>query len=528
MATVNMKFRQLFFRSVVTVTALWYLPPQAAAQDEIINRSSIQLDSVMKCCFHMEAAVLESTHPIVDFAIDSLHRVAYLVTNVEPDKKSSTKGLVTAYDLNANQNLWSVPINIKTEKITLVDSSILISRIMSTRCLDRRTGEILWTKPVTYLSYFPKTGKLLTCSTNPPSDLNAVELQSGRIIWVYDAEMPIEVESLLMVGDTSIAFSSKGIHYLSLSSGKGWYHKHKLGVAGGNGGTITSAYMIGGLIGGLLTTAIIAATNSSTKYKANKELGSEQLNIAAEKGRIYFGSLNEITCYNEKGAQLWRSFFNYENVASPKLFIADESIYAVNYGIALIPNSAPVNGIPSVQKINKWTGVEEASTDYVNDSKEFIIDFLKLDESLVIVGNNRIVELDLNHLEPITNKVFGAATSTVGLKEITGSSGYAKNGNTFELLENVTDETFVFENTGGMKVQFNKAMEPIQVVHKIRYFDIQKNLGERILVSNYRESYLIDKDGTLLTPIEVNERTNFVGNLIYNIKDSKLVMMQLN
>ncbi len=513
-------------KTILLLAVIAICPALAAAQDQVLiqieNRAA---PTEYEACFHPQALEISSSYTILNYEYDSIHDILYLST--EGKKKGFMKGWLTAISLKEKTVLWSIPMNTPSDRLLLVDSCLLITDKSNTRAVDRETGENRWSKPIRILSVLPDNKKLLASSTMAGTDLDLVDIQSGKIEWQFIPKFPIDTESILMAGDTAIAVLGKGVHYVSLKDGLGWSKAVKMKSTAyrqSTTGGAVAASIAAGLIGAMFGFIVIAVPIS---YSARKKVGSDQTNIALEYGAVYLATGKEIMRFDHHGMRVWINSGFTGNVGIPTVILEGDDLYIVHKGVEYVPNGTQLNSIPSILRVDKHTEEILASTAYKAGKNEYILDFMIVDNKLLVIGNNRMLELNPETLEPTVNKVYGSSHSSFGLKRIVSSTGFVNRGDNFEFLSNSNYESILFENTAGGKILFNRQMEIIEAIPKSKYFDIEIDFGDKLPVSNSTSSCIITREGETLVSTSRNPGSRFIGRSFYIHEGLKLNMMLL-
>ncbi len=467
---------------------------------------------------------IQTSNPILDAQIDTIHEVLYLVLDNLKNGKPLEEGVLLAYDLKSKTEMWTREMKTSMETFRLLDTIPSISTDTRTEIFHRDDGHVLkrYSGSIRFLASSSKIG-IAKYGSGATSGIIGLDMFTTESLWERRTPIEVGVSDMVLMGDTTLSFLSSGLQLINVENGKGFYENLKISYPAS--GYVTFAGGIGGIIGGMISAAIVGGIGSAHS-KSMILVGSQQKNWILDSSGVYLANQKELKKLDFRGNTIWRNPMpgKAKTVGLSKLFFRDNDVFMVNNGIQYDPNSGTVYGPMFAARMDTETGGIKAYLDIKTEKREYMNDYLVKENSLLFALNERILEVDIENFETINERKFNTGSTKLGLKNIVSPPYYLKSDSVFFNPLEVNPKSFYIENSVGMKIEFSEEYE-LKAVVKRRdfYFQIQ-TIGDYNLIGNGTERYLINSDGESINSLTYSQNARVVGGYFVDFKDNEIIL----
>ncbi|MFB6318797.1 PQQ-binding-like beta-propeller repeat protein [Saccharicrinis sp. FJH54] len=454
-----------------------------------------------------------------------------------------SRGDLALFSLPDQKISWSKRIDYENSKVLQYNDNIFLESDNMLNCLDIMDGEELWDAKVNLKYIDPLMnigiGYTYRSAIGVTNTLKGVDLKTGEIIWKREINQDYNWSNqIIHVNDSVILIVAAGLHTINLKTGEGWDYDM---ITGENEINIVNSdvYHI---------KDVYAFTKYSGVFLKNKVISSVGSNLLSENGYIYFASKELLIKTDLEGNVQWTFPIPSGKASSSELFLKNNKLYLLNKGYAyynesmvgpLDPNEYDPSvkgkvkdekisyGKPYFTAFNPATG-EQLFMKEIESDDQIIQDSKVEEERLILMYQDRIKALSLadgtlstdksfliNVLDPfnalIRDKVYLKSSSVDGRKVLDPLHYYlirTKDDNlilidhNFEFVENLV----LFDNY----LQYNSSTNGYDVY------------------SNASESVILNKAGKKVANLSVSGNQIIVDKVLYEIKTSSFVIVDLN
>lgn len=460
---------------------------------------------------------------------DTLHTILYALVRDMKNGKLRKTGSLVAYDFGGSRELWNTPFDYSKEQFFLADSIPIISQDFGSRSLDRKTGTVIW-KILAHVGMTTANGVGVAQPYANRLSLSGIDLRNGKEIWNQPARFD-DIESFEIHGDTCAIFLSKGLHYINLDTGLGFYIKaktseNKRAYNPNTAGAIMLGGMLGGVIGGLIFGVAFTYIPPSSAKSAQRSANSLTDMYMNDEG-IFFSSYNDFYKVSFTGDVIWKIAAGDGGSYIRKVFLMDNNIYVLTKGM-VNSESGPVYSDAVLFRVDKDTEGSFQSIQLNTGKREYVQDFLVQDSTVMVAMNNRLQEISLADLSVKKERVFGDVNQNSGFGDILNPPAIIYTDSVFKMDSELHPNDFFVENSNGMKIRFSSDLEPVEVIREEDYFTVLRNLGGgRKLVTNGTDDYLIDADGKKVLELAFSANVKVLGEWIFDFEEVKVIGVRL-
>lgn len=461
--------------------------------------------------------------------VDTLHAIAYTLVRAVKRDRALAVGFVAGYDLKAGKQMWFRPFNFIDDKFFLADTLPVWSNEHITEGLSRHDGTVRWSAQMSVGLVTDAGIGVVKIPAGFKYDVAGVDLRNGEIRWRKSAGLE-DIESLELLGDTAIIFLRKGLNYINLNTGLGFYIEAKtlekynnFAVSSVNGGAL-AAGVAAGVLGGLIFGVVVVAIPVS--YVGGRRSANSLTDVYTDATGIYFTSMKALYKVNYQGEVIWEKPLDKSIGPIRKIFGQDDDIFLISEGMMV------VNDIRTFSESTLYRGAKdgrgELESRQINIVKrEYVRDFLVQDSTIVVALNNRLIEVDLSDLSTVQEKGFGQANQDAGFGDILNPPAILPTDSGFVYYSRVNPDDFFVANKNGMKIRFSPALEPVEVIREKNYFSVLKELpGDRSLISNGSDAYLIDRNGKKVRDEVFTPHVDCVGNWLFDFDGNRILLQK--
>lgn len=506
---------------------LLLLPTDSVAQkDHLLIKSecnswrgNVIADDTEALCFSCKG-VIQKVY------IDSVHSILYALVRDSKRGKLRKTGNLVAYDFKQDRELWSAPFDFRGDQFFLADTLPVKSGKYYTECLDRNSGANVWraesiqTELVTNRGIgFGKNNQFLV----------GLDLRTGKEIWRKHASF-VDMEILEIHGDTAAMFLSGGLNYVNLNTGEGFKIKantlEKSRVLAGGGGAVVAGVLLGGIIGGVVAGVAVSFINTSPGSATQRSDNSLTDMYMHEEGML-FTSKKAFLNVDYNGEIIWS--VPVEKAIGPirKVFVVDDAAYMLSKGMINTENGPSYSDAVLYRMNLDGTGTILGVQLNIG-KREYVQDFIVKDTTIVVALNNKLVEIRLDNLGTIQEQSFGRANQNAGFGAILNPPAILFTDSIFEMAAEKHPNDFFVANKGGMKIRFSEELVPVEVIRQPNYFALNQKLsGQRMLVTNGTDVYLIDAAGKKLSDISFSPQMQYTGGLVFDYVDNRILGIKL-
>ena len=463
---------------------------------------------------------------IQEVYIDSVYSILYAVIRDSKKGKLRDTGNLVAYDFNQKGELWNIRFDFRDDQFFLADSLPVKSSKFYSLGLDRNSGAQLW-KADSKIDLVTKGGVGLAKGYKA---VVAIDLQNGKELWRKPAATLDEIGSFEIHGDTAAIFLSTGLNYVNLNTGDGFKIRantlEKSYGMGGGGGAIVAGVLLGGIIGGAIMGIAVTIVNTPTGSATQRSDNSLTDMYMHDKG-ILFTSRNTFYNVDYTGGIIWSVPVEKAIGPTRKVFVVDDAAFMLSKGVFYTENG-PSYSDAVLYRMN-MDGTGPIRGIQVNtDNREYVQDFLVKDSTIVIVLNNKMVEIRLDDLRTIQDQSFGQANQNAGFGAILNPPAILFSDSKFIMASEKHPYDFFVANKGGMKIRFSDELVPVEVIRQPNYFALtQKISQQRMFITNGTDTYLIDKAGKKSSDLSFSPQMQYIGGLVFDYHDNRILGLKL-
>lgn len=461
---------------------------------------------------------------------DSANAIIYiLVQNMKRDKIQRS-GFLVAFNLRRHMEMWNTPFDFIEERFFLADSIPVISGENNARGLKRANGTVAWTLQGSIGMVTASGVGVAKLEEGWEETVLGIDLHNGKEIWRKHADFE-DIKTFEIHGDTAVVFLRGGLNYINLNTGKGFYveaktlEKYRTFRAANSGGA-AAAGMLGGLVGGLIFGVVMASVPASSGRIKQRSANSFN-DVYLDKTGLYFTSKKRFYKVSYSGEVIWQRPVDKSIGPIRKIFVVGSKAFMISKGMVVIEDMKRFSDAELFQINRNGSGVLRQV--HLNTAKRsYVQDFLVKDSSIVVALNNRLVEIELDDLSTIREKLFGRASQNSGFGDILNPPAIVYTDSLFEMESDKHPDDFFVANRNGMKIRFSADLEPAEVIRENDYFQILRELNrDRLLVSNGDDVFLINADGQKVINQPFSSAVKYNGGRLFDFGGNKLIIWEV-
>ncbi len=461
---------------------------------------------------------------IYKYYIDTIH--GYLTVQTRDLKSNGkflkNKGKIFLYDLNKHKLMWSQKMSFGKYSLIQHNSTMVLANAKKSYVLDINTGfkvnEI--NRNIYMISQNDKLGlTTLNGSVDDESILvAAVNLENGRIKWTRNVNTNYGISDVKQSGDSALLFISGGLHKIRLNDGRGWDYYTVTGKKDYRG---TVAANAAGIAAGLLTGSYFITTGYSLIIDINS-------NVLEDENCIYFASKEMLVQIDKRnGKVLWKSSLPEESTSKSYLFKKNGTIHLINTGYARKSYRPVKIGSPFIAAYNSYTGKLKYMKDLENARKP-IYDYACKNGRIFIIHENRLITYSMETGEFTGESELVSEDDYGHIRYFTGANVYINKGNDFYENLSTYDTTKLYVYTNNRKILAISEKLDMGNVYNEEDYNIcflEKN-GLRF-ISNEDNIFIVNSAGMKIAELELDARSQIIGNTLYDIKDNRLQIIDI-
>ncbi|MBW1294793.1 PQQ-binding-like beta-propeller repeat protein [Aquimarina litoralis] len=439
-------------------------------------------------------------------------------------KRLNNIGQLMKYDIYNNNLLWSKKFSYNRSTLKQKNQTLLISKQNKTIKIDPDNGkETLKTKNYIYSLIDQKNlalGYRIKASGVSKDELRAIDLKNGDLKWQRKIPNEFGWNEIIHLNDSTIIISSNGLHKINLRTGKGWDYNTVTGKKDYTAPVIANT--IAG-IAAIFTGTFVASSGPNLV----KNLVS---NMLIEDSDFYLSSEEQVAKINgETGEIIWKSSFDKNTSSRSHIFIENETLFLLNFGLANTGTRALRFGKPFLAAYNKSTGKKLYQKTFTLEGKKSIItDYKIIEGNLILLSDSKLFLVDKN-----------TGSITKSIKFNSDQNGMLK---FFEedkiLILKDLNEKISFENTDKTRSYLLSSKRYVLSINNIDLtkgtrLDINQILidngyyEDKRLLSRGAKTYLIDKNNSITSELNMSSKSFIIDNFIIEVNDNKVQIIDL-
>ncbi len=334
--------------------------------------------------------------------------------------------------------------------------------------------------------------------------IRAFDLYNGDTKWRFQSQFLRDLDNFVVSGDTLITFLSSTFVQIDIRSGEGYAMPLVRDDPQYNEGAMVYSAAFGLL--GLL--AYSALYNGHTAERSNMTIGSQLSNVHTYNGISYLATSKSILAIEPPGKILWEYKTPHCVNGHARIFEKAGRLFALYPGII---TGQATNREAGAMAVQLDTSGKERAFAWLSDVKQQNLkDFVVNDKTMLIVMNNKILEMDLRTLQTISSQQFGNERLGAGLDKIVRPPYFILSDG--KVSREANANKLYIENATGMKIEISKSLELVAVVTKSNFFSQACQIGPYLTYSNDLRTVICDAQDQK-HPVEFSG--NFKSNNMY-------------
>lgn len=414
---------------------------------------------------------------------------------------------------------WSKKVEFMNNSFRQYDEYLLQTGPGGISMLNTETGNSNWSCKNTLYYVDPSlntgVGYNYSAFSGLTKKLQGIELNSGLKLWERELLNDYGWNDVFALNDSTLLIASSGLHTFNIKTGKGWDYFLETGDKNYKGMIAANA---AGLALGVLTGTFIVST-------APDIVRDVVSNILVDSTRIYIASQTKIACINHQGDAVWSVPFHKDMASKSYIFEADDRIYMINHGYAVMGYREISYGTPFIAAFDRESG-NQIFLQTLDGKKEIIKSFKIDGDLLYLVSNQRIIRFLLPDGVVLFEKNIDV--KTYGDPEFfIGNHVYIQSDSSFVSLPLSDPELHFLHSSLKKTLVLDDNFEVISEVPDEELYSYYMEHNGLRFISKKDQTWVLNDDGTTIAEIPGSYESFIMENKFYSIEEKSLIELNL-
>ena len=413
-------------------------------------------------------------HHIYKYHIDTTfgHLTFQFKKTSKAGSKYKNRGYIVQYDLQTEELLWKDEVFFNSKDIFQYEDFIIYSTGIATAyCVDAHKGNTLWmiNKRLYFADLIYKIG-LGYDKDQFSTKLKGIDLVTGKKIWKRRIDPRYRWEDVFYINDSTILIVAAGLHSLNLKNGEGWDYPYVIDIVS---------------------------------------------NILLEDEGLFFASRNDFFRLDQyTGERIWGTHLPDDLVSRSSIFSDDSLIYMVDYGYPDETCKTMTYKKPFIAAFYKETGEKKYLTEIIA-FKESLLDYLVLNNELILVFEKRVLRYSITNGELVSEKTF--YENEKSFVQFLGSNIYTQNSeNSFSSLQEKDSTVGYLYNANRKTFVIDQELNHKESIEYDSLYVFYLETGNYKFIIKDNKTKVINNKGKIVAELNVSREATLIGNTLYD------------
>ncbi len=344
-------------------------------------------------------------------------------------------------------------------------------------------------------------------------ELSCVSLLNGAVYWtatITGKENWLDVKYL---NDTTLIIVANGLHAVNIHRGLLWSHAIS-----------TAEKSQKPLVLSIANKENVQKISSTIKTTAEENLVNEiASNILIDGDVIYLAGKQKMIAVKANGELLWETDLSALPISKTILTKSGSALTLINLGLSEFKDNYVLYGKPFVMNIDGATGKINSQSKYTSEN---LIDFLPQKQSYLLADKKNVIQTNANNeayenMIPLDDHKYGRFVEFInGDEYFTEKEGYY-------VPLNFINDNVVYFKTDNNKVYGVDKVDVQYEYHFTELFKMDKVYKDKTVISNFKNTFVINKNFELLATLNIVEPSIMMRNKIYFLGGRILTILNL-
>jgi outer membrane protein assembly factor BamB len=436
------------------------------------------------------------------------------------DRYARNNGSYMLFDLKTNAVKWVNKIAF-TDAFLNQNGNILLQVYgRESYPIDIQTGgnHSVIKNRIIYIDGRTKTGIGFDSKTSGGPKLIGVDLTNDSIKWVKYINRDFSRCPLSQLDDSTLLFTTSGLHTVNVSNGKGWDYFTETG---------DKHYRAPDQKAAQSTLGGIKRSQYKVFYAKNRVNGAGS-NILIDGNYLYYASKEKIAKVDKvSGEIIWSFDFKGKDAGQSWLYLKDSVVYMINAGYAFKNNEMLPTGRPFAAAFNKNTGQEIFQK--ALPEHDFVISVKWNGPHAFLLFKNKITLYDLSNFQLLNQKETPRNEDDENVW-FAKSALYINDGDSLSpnlrLIDSINPNIIT---NNRLLLQIGNDLNSIQTNDDSILYEVvaEKKNCKIIAKQDETEMLVLNALNKVIAKFNAPPNSQLIGNKLYGIDDNTLVETDL-
>jgi hypothetical protein len=452
---------------------------------------------------------------IHNFKIDTTRNLFFVeLRNIKSNgKQYQKKGKAFLINSQNNRVLWERKINYSKERIHKMENYILLTNKKTTDIIDINElyqPTLSLKNSIYYIDFINNIGigykglgffgevYLQGTPVKYSKTLEGIDLKSGKVLWQRDFAPEKSFDDLWPLSDSVYIVRASGLHTVNVHTGKGWDY-----------------------------TGITLDENF--KRVGNYVFGVKgiQSNVIIDSLHIYFATKEKVSCLTQEGEILWSTALPINKTSKSRMFLQNDILYMINYGYVNFSSQKHPYGAPYIAAFDLQTGKELFFTMIDVEKEKPIVHFKVDNDTCLLLFKDRIDRYSLSDGTLNFTKQFDL-DKTNYFSSFAGIRAYIQTDSIYQpLIQTDTTKHYIL-NASVDIITYNNHFNEIKKTSVEELYSYFYRINDFRFLRKESEVIIINQQKKEVAKIDISHNAKVYGNVIYDKKDSSLLVIDLS
>jgi len=438
---------------------------------------------------------------------------------------------IAGYNGKSNTVIWQHDAD-STDNYIPLNNSYIILNSNNFKEINSSTGATEWENKggIYYINKSKTIGLYYHSNSKTSKNIQGINLKTGEPDWKRKISLDTW-DGVCTLNDSTSLISSSGLHTVNLFNGKGWDYNVKTSIFTNDIdcsvdplsvlGLISVGYTFG-MLGGIFVSAGFPET--MRLQTTSGEVNGISSHPLLYNQSIYYAYQDSIVSLDKAtGKTNWHYPLPSDMVSNSYLFIKNNDLYMINYGLAFLGKTPVGYGNPFIASYDLNTGHQKTMLVLNIKNADQITDIHFRGDSLYIAFKNRVLLYRFFNADEKESDKFD---KNMGITQnFLSEKFYVKvNDSIYKSIYEANPHNIFIctKNKKVTKLGLDLTIQGEQETEGL-YQSIYFWNNYIVLYKENEGCRIIDKKGNLITSINLPGKMYLMGDFLYIIKDNSLI-----